>query len=239
MLALLGLFFTVYLVLGLLVDFSAQRISPETEQRWFKSSKLNSAIHTSLPDATRLEDETLALFSSLQQCAEIDIELHLWSVESETINAIAIPGGDIVVFSALTEKLKTENGLAFVLAHELAHFKNRDHLRGLGRGLVVALLSSLALGSDSAITNFINPVAVLGHAGHSRSREAKADASALDILHCHYGHVSGATELFELLLEEGNTTSELSHYFSSHPKLRDRISSIEALVQKKAYSKEY
>ena len=40
---------------------------------------------------------------------------------------------------------------------------------------------------------------MVGEAGYSRGREAQADANALRILQCHYGHVGGATEFFEAL----------------------------------------
>ena len=40
----------------------------------------------------------------------------------------------------LLENVESENELAFVLGHELGHFRNRDHLRGLGRGIAFSLV---------------------------------------------------------------------------------------------------
>jgi Zn-dependent protease with chaperone function len=67
-------------------------------------------------------------------------------VQSDAVNAMAVPGGKMVVFSGLLDSLSSTNGLMFVLAHEVGHFKNRDHLRLMGRGIVLSILAMLALG---------------------------------------------------------------------------------------------
>ena len=46
------------------------------------------------------------------------------------MNAVALPGGNIVVFAGLLKEIKSENELAMILGHELGHFAHRDHLRG-------------------------------------------------------------------------------------------------------------
>ncbi len=48
-------------------------------------------------------------------------------------NAFAMPGGTTGLITGLLETLDNEIELAFVIAHELGHFHNRDHLSGLGR----------------------------------------------------------------------------------------------------------
>jgi Zn-dependent protease with chaperone function len=78
--------------------------------------------------------------SSRQQ----DMQYKIHIIPDPRINAMALPGGNIVVFSALIKETGSENELAFVLAHELGHFANRDHLRGLGRRLLL-LTASAAL----------------------------------------------------------------------------------------------
>ena len=226
----------LYLILGLLIDFSVERISPETEQRWFKKPGLNLAIESTLGGAELEEHEQVALFESLKACAGIDVDLRLWKVESQVANALAVPGGEIIVFSGLEKLLETQNGLAFVLAHELAHFKHRDHLRGLGRGIVLTFLSSVIAGSDAALTRLVSPVSVLGQAGYSRSRERAADVLALDLLNCHYGHVGGATEFFERMAHRESVAYRSLHYFSTHPASQARISEMNALAHEKGYA---
>ena len=56
-----------------------------------------------------------------------------------------------MVSTGLLEQTASENELAFVVGHEIGHFRNRDHLRGLGRGvafgLVLAALSTSGAGT--------------------------------------------------------------------------------------------
>ena len=64
---------------------------------------------------------------------------------------MALPGGQIMVFSGLLKKVNLENELAMVLGHELGHYAHRDHLRGMGRGLGVTLGLAMLFGQDSAV----------------------------------------------------------------------------------------
>jgi len=232
LLILLGI---AYFVLGLLIDFAVSRVSPETEQKWFKNVTETDMVSKLIGDTKVPEKEITELFSSLQSCASIDVPLTLQFVDSEIVNAVAIPGGDIVVYSGLVDALSSVNGLAFVLAHELAHFKHRDHLRGLGRGLAITVLASLVTGTDSGLVNALTPAAMLEQARFSQSRESDADRYALDLLNCHYRHVGGATEFFEAMLEKNQATWKVEHYFASHPEVRTRIEHLNALIQKHNY----
>src|SRR5690606_35172182 len=61
---------------------------------------------------------------------------------SDELNALALPGGAIVVTRGLLDQVDDAE-LAFVLAHELAHLEHRDNLRAIGRGLVLTVALSL------------------------------------------------------------------------------------------------
>jgi Zn-dependent protease with chaperone function len=54
--------------------------------------------------------------------------------DQATVNAVALPGGNIIVFKGLLTELKSENEVAMILAHELGHYAHRDHLHGIGQG---------------------------------------------------------------------------------------------------------
>ena len=69
-------------------------------------------------------------------------------------------------------------------------------------------------------------------AKYSQSRESQADQTALHALQCHFGHVGGATELFETLKsQEEGFDFEMLHYFSTHPELQQRIDNLHLLSQ--------
>ena len=225
-----------YLLLGLSVDFAVDHLPEDAEA--LIASQLGSTELLS----GQIEDERTAtmqaLLTELQQCAGVDYPLNLTLAESDQVNAFAMPGGQIMMFTGLVDQLESENGLAFVLAHEISHFQNRDHLRTLGRGVVLMALASLITGADSVITKLIMPAISLGETGFSQQRELAADHRALEILNCRYGHVGGATEFFssQLVNPEQAASSVWGHYFSSHPQAVARIERLQQQGHKAGYS---
>ena len=82
-------------------------------------------------------------------------------------NAFAIPGGQIVITRGLLESVSSESELAFVLGHEIGHFKQRDHLRGLGRGIALVIaISALDLGGAGGAHDLLS--GATGIAGRRR-----------------------------------------------------------------------
>lgn len=224
----------IYWALGLTVDYIVPTISPEKEQRWFKTMRIDKGASHWLTKDSTVSPYDSPIFDSLTACADIDVPLTLWQVDTDQPNAVALPGGDILVFSGLFKYVPSENGLAFILAHELAHFKHRDHLRSIGRGIVLIAISGVISGNSSALTGLLTPAGLITQAQHSQKLESAADALALEILNCHYGHVGGATEFFESMLKEQDSAStggveQLNHYFASHPETQARIDNIKQL----------
>ena len=126
--------YEVITILGLFIDVAVNYISPELEAKVFKTMSYGSGEHQI--ENSDKQQAMQILVNKLQQCTDLPYPLQVNLVESETPNAFAFPGGKIVVFSSLLDSVQSENGLAFVLAHELSHFQNRDHLRGMGRSIV-------------------------------------------------------------------------------------------------------
>lgn len=155
-------------------------------------------------------------------------------IEDEQPNAFAVPGGWIGVTTGLLAQLESENELALVLGHEIGHFRNRDHLRGLGRGLALALvLGALGL-ADSGATSSLATFAVgVTDRAFDRDQESDADLFGLSLVYAEYGHVAGALEFFERLPEpEGALERRLAHYLATHPMNDDRIDALVAAAQR-------
>ena len=69
-----------------------------------------------------------------------------------------------------------------------------------------------------------------GNANYSQERELQADERAMEILHCHYGHVGGATELFEYYRDLPADLLRDS-FLSSHPAPQERIEKMRKLAK--------
>ena len=222
----------VYLALGLVVDLIVPRLSMDLEK------KLAGAFVGRLVENEDVADTTQSLQSLVDRlqdrCAPLPYSITVHVTEADAVNAAALPGGHMVVFTGLLAEMTSENELAFVLAHELGHFANRDHLRGLGRALVLMTASTLLLGADNSINSMIGQGMVLTELSFSRKQESQADEFALETLFCHYGHVADATSFFNKIPEDGDP-GRFGHYFASHPENRRRIGHLEDLAQERGY----
>jgi Zn-dependent protease with chaperone function len=134
----------------------------------------------------------------------------------------------IIVTQGLLDQVESENELAFVLGHELGHYRNRDHIRALGRGVVLSLFFTVATGSDVAGLGL--KVSDLALRGFSRKQELRADEFALAIVYTQYGHVNEAWRLFERWDEEDASVLDLVTYLSTHPQAGDRVESLKTLA---------
>ena len=222
-----------YLALGLAVDLIVPRLSMDLEK------KLAGAFVGRLAQPDKVADTTRslqALVDQLQEgCAPLPYTITVHVQQADAVNAAALPGGHMVVFTGLLAEMASENELAFVLAHELGHYAHRDHLRGLGRALVLMTASTLLLGADNPINSMIGQGMVLTELSFSRQQETQADAFALDTLACYYGHVAGATAFFSKIPKDGDP-GRFGHYFASHPENRRRIDHLEDLAQERGYT---
>lgn len=217
-----GIVAAAFFALGWLVDIAVDHLSEQTE------AKINRAVAIKWAQQKPFSIEKQAMLQQLaeemKQCAGLSYPVQVHLTESALPNAAVFPGGHIVVFSGLLDKVQSANGLSFVLAHEFSHLKNRDHLRAMGRSLLLAALSAIVTGSGSDITQLFIPLNQMAMAKHSQGREMEADGKALHILNCRYGHVGGATEFFEAMMHDRRADQKgFSHYFSSHPELQERI----------------
>lgn len=226
----------IYLILGVAVDLIVPRLSPALERRLAKP--FLSTV-TNIDDAASSTQESVqTILDRLQKdCADLPFRIQVHVKASETINALAFPGGHIVIFQGLLDEVTSENELAFVLAHEMGHYANRDHLRGIGRALVFVTVSTLIIGSDNPVANFLGSALNLTEMRFSRTQENRADTFGLETLQCLYGHVGGSTDFFNKIPADQDP-GRFGHYFASHPENRRRIAHLEELARSKGYPSE-
>lgn len=228
----LGIVFIVYYLLGMLIDYSVRYLSPEQEQAL--TIPLRPEWMTDAPpkQSKVLQDMVDQIQS---ECAHLPYTLKVYIVNEEAINAVALPGGTILIFSGLLEKVRSENELAFILGHEMGHFKNKDHLKGMGRALVLLVFSIMLLGPENSVGSFILDSLNVAETGFSRDQESEADAFALETLQCRYKHVGGATDFFDTLIREQEDLKFFSHFFASHPDHNERIQDLKTQASRAGY----
>lgn len=227
----------LYAATGFTLEWAAQKISVETENWiWSKlsvsqisSEKLDSATERQKAYAQKI----LNSLSAGRKPRGYDFRVEV--TQTDEINAYALPGGHILLTSALLNGLGSENELAFVLGHELGHFAHRDHLRGMGFSFAALLVGIAATGENATLGRALSDLSVMTRLAYSRHDEALADQWGLETLHETYGNVTGASAFFRTLDEAERSSFTLPSILSTHPLTRDRIQAMETAIGKKGY----
>jgi beta-barrel assembly-enhancing protease len=220
---LLGGFFAVLVVLFLVLvaasDLLLTRISLQSEMRFLDRFWSNSRIGREAPEDFKNFVERLN--------EHVGFPLRVDILCDRDPNAFALPGGVVYLTSGLLDSLESENGLAFVLAHEIGHFVNRDHIRGLGRTLIFRLgLALIGIGTDLSSLQMMGSTI---ERTFDQSRETQADIYALELVKKVYGHTWGADELFLALSKKQTSLDKaLGKFVSTHPPTDDRLKQIKA-----------
>lgn len=151
--------------------------------------------------------------------------------DAATVNAYATLGGQVVFFGGLLARLESEDALAMVMAHELAHLKLRHAAAALGRGVAVGVILSVISAElgRSATGAVLNQAGVVTLLSFSREQERDADTEALRALAAEYGHVGGAVEMFEVMMRLPSAQRESEtkvEFLRTHPLAGNRQAAI-------------
>jgi predicted Zn-dependent protease len=220
----------VCLALWLIVELVVPRVPVDVEV-WAGSKLMGQYPRQQNPALTRQLKGLLATLPADSPLRKYDFSVSI--VENEAVNAMALPGGQIVVFSGLLKQARSENELAMVLGHELGHYAHRDHLRGIGRGLGMALVLAMIFGQDSLAAEMTSNLFLTVEMSYSRKQETAADAFGLQMLVDRYGHAGGATDFFSRLAGKGG--SKVSYLLASHPHPQDRIDGLGKMIVAKGF----
>ena len=162
------------------------------------------------------------------------LQITVHYLDAEEVNAFATLGGHVFLFRGLIERMASENALAMVLAHEIAHAANRDPAAAVGGALLLQLVLAATLGGapDSLEGLILGPNALLA-LGFSREAERDADRDALSAVAALYGHTAGAAEIFEVFLEEAARAgaAEPPALLSTHPLSAERIAEMRTMAR--------
>lgn len=230
----LGALALVYVALGFAVGFVVSRISVDTEQWLFSHLSFSDGLPDTYPKKTK---RIQRLLDGLPKPDPLDrYEFSVRIVKNDDLNALALPGGHIWVFSGLVDAVESENELVSVLAHEMGHFWYRHHLTSLGRELVLWVCVSFVLGQQSGLSSFTGSMLDVMNRQYSQADETDADEFALEILVSNYGHAGGAIDFFKRVLETDLDENRLTSVMSTHPMTVDRIQRIQRSIKRRGYA---
>ncbi len=162
---------------------------------------------------------------------------HVAILDSDQINAFATSGGHILVTRGLLECTDSEDALAAVLAHEVAHIQlmhsiNAIKTSRISEALLATAGAAMTLSGNETLQDVADVfdqsvneiVTTLVNTGYSQSQEYDADAVALEIMYNAGYNPAAMTEMLTLLKERQPHSS--GGFASTHPSAENRLKKV-------------
>lgn len=166
-------------------------------------------------------------------------------IDSDEVNAFALPGGFFFVNKGLILAADNESELAGVMAHEIAHVAARHAMENQGKlqAINYGLLATIIFGGGIASTIAQNAggfAQLLSFLQFSRGAESEADSLGVQYLYASGYDPTGMSTMFEKLSSKNKKKpGTLSKIFATHPQSADRRDASVALVARFPEREEY
>jgi beta-barrel assembly-enhancing protease len=211
---------------------------------------LGDAILSTLPVEKNPDPKLIALLTDILRLLkqskgeETPYNLKIYILSTEKINALALPGGNIIIFEGLLKIAESPEELAGVLAHEAQHIFLKHSTRGILRNLASRILINLVLGdANTVMESAINIAGQLHTLGLSRKMETEADIKGVEMMLDAKINPQGMFSIFKKLMKEelklernkknasrSKYLYEIFSYMSTHPSAKSRLNKLEALI---------
>ena len=158
-------------------------------------------------------------------------DFHLLADE-KTINAFALPGGQVFITYALFSKLKNEDQLAGVLGHEIGHVLGRHSADRMSKqGLTQGILSGVAVGFDPSTAQGAAAIANVINMKYGREDELESDDLGVRFM-IKAGY--NAEEMIGVMqiLKSAAGPNRTPEFQSTHPDPENRIEKIKEAIKK-------
>lgn len=167
-----------------------------------------------------------------------DIKWEYFVLDSDVINAFALPPGKVFMSRGLMAKLGSEAELAAVLGHEMGHITARHVSERLSQAMLVQGVaegaSAAVSGTEGAVGQLVPLVVGFGGQGYllkfSRDQESEADSQGLKYMTKAGYDPRASLKVMQVLMgdDEGGRPPE---FFSTHPDPERRYNDLQNLIQ--------
>lgn len=166
-------------------------------------------------------------------CDRRDVSYRFAVISKDEMNAFALPGGYIYVYTGLLKQIDDEAELAAVLAHEVGHVAARHSTERLSQIYGYQFIASLVLGENpSAYAQLISNIfSTTGFLYFGRKNEYEADRLGAKYLSSAGYEVEAMVDLMNKLKAlEGREPTKFEEWLSTHPPTGERLEEVKTYI---------
>ncbi|MCP4007387.1 MAG: M48 family metalloprotease [bacterium] len=220
-------------------NMAAVRENPPTggDMSLEKEIELTAEIHTKIRSQARFISDPIVLDFVYELAEELvsvtDPQPFVYRysvIDDDTLNAFTIGGGYVYINSEVIAQAGDISELAGVLAHEIAHVRERHVARrsegqGLATLITLASVAAVALaGGDPSLLAIGQGINVSLQLKNTRKHEAEADREGIGYMVATGYHPDGMSRFFQRILATyPSRDEEIPAYLYSHPDVKERI----------------
>ncbi|MGD9592710.1 MAG: M48 family metallopeptidase [Candidatus Berkiella sp.] len=212
------------------IPIGAPFIAQIVPQKW--DDKLGQYVIKAMSDtgqecvAQSGEKALKQMVKRLSKGSNVSFDVKVVKSTKDNINAFAVPGNHLIIFSGLLDFAQSPDEVAGVLAHEMGHAIEHHPTQGLIRTMGINIVVASSIGSSA------DYLTQLFHLKFSREDESRADDIAVMLLKKANVSTKGFSQFFERFAKENELLSEheeVLEYISSHPGMKQRMQRIKSI----------
>ncbi len=225
-----GFLVAIPYMLAAMIDFVPIEVDRRIGDSAYESegAALGAPVHDPTIDAF-----VAAVLARLQpHSADPRHELRPVVVANADINAFALPGGRIVIFTGLLAAAENESEVAGVLAHEIAHVTQRHGLGNAAHNVGAWVVLGWLFGDAGTLGDVATQLGLLTASNaYSRDQEAEADEEGVRTLVAASIDPHGLSRFFRTMQRQEGADAEVLEWLSTHPDTDSRIAHVEELAR--------
>lgn len=213
-------------------DLTISYIPADLEDKLAESSWQEMLQSSPVCDSPLLQDTLDQLDQRLSQ-GQSAYDLRYQVLRSQSMNALALPGGRIAIHAQLILETDSAEALAGVMAHEAEHVIQRHGLKSMINHLGIGLMVPVLLGDMGSVVVTLGAAgAEVLNLGFSRAQEQEADLKGLGLMHAAEINPQGMVDFFGQLQahEQAAAGLELPAILSTHPLSEGRLQAVQAAI---------
>lgn len=222
---LVALFFATWFIfsqIDWMTILKVEKLTNKTEEKlgdlfWDSISRFDKEVKNE--KITAALDSLLSKICVSNNIDKEQIKMHI--VNNDEINAFALPGKHLVIFSGLIISCDNEEELSGVICHELAHIELNHVMKKLIKEVGLSVLISMASG-NSGSNIAIKTSKLLSSSAYDRRLEEDADIKAVDYLINSNINPDGFAGFLYKLADNESITNQYLTWVSTHPELKKR-----------------